>query len=507
MATREQRGIGEYASGRLSAARELASRHALLLIVALAAVVRFATLGTQSFWLDEYLTVIHTQTSFGETLNALPTGEVNPPLYFVLAWVWQKVFGGGEMALRSLSALLGTATIPVVYAAARELASRRAGLFAAGLAATNPLLIWYSQDVRAYPLLILLSALSFLFFVRALQREEPRSLWAWAAASGLALATHYFALMLLVPEAIWLLLRARAGRAKAFLACAGVGAVGLALLPLWLDQHGRATWIAQLSASDRLLAVPQHFVVGLSVPWRALSVVVTCVLVVALLYALRRADQPVRRAFAIPGGVAAAGMLFAAIAMLLGNDYLITRNVIELWLPFGVAVAVALGARAAGGVGPAVVVGLCVIGLALSIWNAATPEARRLNWDQVARDLGEPRRQRVVVGPGVYVGVPLSLYVDSGHLAKVGERIVASELVLVSLRQVQNYGIGPCFWGAVCGGDGLGGSGPPFQAPPQFKLVRQGSTPRVTYRIYRAARPVRLPAPEPAQIVVVQEPG
>ena len=508
MATREQRGTGEYAPGAaLSAARELVSGNALILIVAVGAAVRFATLPTQAFWLDEYLTVIHTQSSFGETFDALPTGEVNPPLYFVLVWVWQKVFGSGDIALRSLSALLGTATIPVVYAAARELASRRAGLLAAGLAATNPLLIWYSQDVRAYALLVLLSAFSFLFFVCALQREEPKWLWAWALASGLALATHYFAVMLLVGEAIWLLLRSPAPRAKAFLACTGVGAVGLALLPLWLDQHGRAKWIAQLSASDRLFAVPQHFVVGLSVPWRALAVILTCVLAVAVLYALRRADQRARRGFAIAGGIAAAGLLFAVAAMLTGNDYLITRNVIELWLPFGVAVAVALGAPAAGRLGPAVVVGFCVIGVAFSIWNAATPEARRLNWDQAARELGPAGEQRAVVGPGAFVGVPLALYVDGGRLAEAGERIVASELVLLWLRQVPNDAIGPCFWGAICGGEGLGGSGPPFAAPRPFKLVDQGSTPRLIYRIYRAPRPVRLPATEPAQIVVLQEPG
>jgi hypothetical protein len=102
--------------------------------------------------------------------------------------------------------------------------------------------------------------------------------------------------------------------------------------------------------------------------------------------------------------------------------------------------------------------------------------------------------------------VPLSLYVDGGRLAEVGERVVASELVLLWLRQVPNYGIGPCFWGTICGGDGLGGAGPPFKAPPPFKEVGQGSTPRLTYRIYRAPRPVRLPALEPAQIVVVQQP-
>jgi len=46
-----------------------------------------------------------------------------------------------------------------------------------------------------------------------------------------------------------------------------------------------------------------------------------------------------------------------------------------------------------------------------------------------------------------------------------------------------------------------------LQAPRRFKLVRQGSTPRVTYRVYRASKPVRLPATEPGQVIVVQAPG
>ena len=35
--------------------------------------------------------------------------ETTPPLYFMLAWGWAKVFGFGEEGLRSLSALAGTA--------------------------------------------------------------------------------------------------------------------------------------------------------------------------------------------------------------------------------------------------------------------------------------------------------------------------------------------------------------------------------------------------------------
>jgi mannosyltransferase len=509
MVTRERRPIGAYASAApLSAAREFASRHALLLIVALAAVVRFATIGVPAYWLDETVTLTDTAGSFGDIIDAVRHVEGGPPLYLVVVWAWQKVFGGSEIGLRSLSALLGTATVPVVYAAARELASRRAGLFAAALTATSPLLIWYSQEVRAYSLLVFLSALSFLFFIYALQREEPRWLWRWAIASGLALTTHYFAFALIVPEAICLLLRARASRVKVLLACAGVGAVGLALLPLVAEQRARVVdFIGVLDRSDRLLAVPQHFVVGLSVPWRALPVLVGCALVAAVVYALTRADRPSRRAFALAAGIGLAGVLLTVVPVFVGNDSILTRYMLELWLPFAVAVAVALAVRAIGAVGPAVVVALCVIGVALSSWNAATPEARRVNWDDVAQALGEPRRERVVAAPGYYVGVGISRYLDGGHLANKDDRIVASELALLWLRPVRNYGIGLCFWGAVCGGEGLGGSGPPFQAPPQFKLVREGSTPRVTYRIYRAKRPVRLPSPDPGQVVVVQNPG
>jgi mannosyltransferase len=496
----------------LPAVRAFAARHALLLIVALAALLRFATLGIPAFWLDESLTATETRDGFLTMLSAVRDVEVHPPLYYVLAWGWQKSFGSSELALRSLSALLGTAMVPVVYAAAKELASRRAGFLAAALTATNPLMIWYSQETRPYPLLLFLSALSFLFFVYSLQRAEPRWLLAWALASALDLGTHYFAVAVVVPEAIWLLLRARTSRLNATLAVAGVGGAGLALLPLWAAQQDHAVapgwWIHVIDLSDRLLALPQHFVVGLSVPWKALPVVVGGGLVALVIYGLIRADRPSRRAFAVPAGVGLAGILLAILPIAFGRDYLITRNLLELWMPLAVAVAIVLGTRAVGGLGTAAVAVLCVGGVALSTWNAATPAARRLDWDEVARALGEPGAERVIGVPGQLAGAPLSLQLDGAHVAKPGERIVASDLVLLSLRQVPNYGIGPCWWGAVCGGNAYGGSGPSLRAPAPFRLVDQGSTPRITYRIYRAKRPVQIPAPASAyqSDIVVQAP-
>ena len=108
------------------------------------------------------------EKGFGGMLSGVVDTESTPHLYYVLAWLWAKVFGSGEVGLRSLSALLGTAAIPVAHRAAAELISERVGLVTAAIVATNPFLVWYSQEARAYALLILTASVTFLLFVHAL---------------------------------------------------------------------------------------------------------------------------------------------------------------------------------------------------------------------------------------------------------------------------------------------------------------------------------------------------
>jgi len=114
----------------------------LVALTLLGAVVRFATLTDQSYWYDEAATVQLLHMSFGAMLHGVATQESTPPLYYVLAWAWARAFGTGEAGLRSLSAIAGTAVIPIAYLCGRELISRQAGLVAAALAAVNPLMIW-----------------------------------------------------------------------------------------------------------------------------------------------------------------------------------------------------------------------------------------------------------------------------------------------------------------------------------------------------------------------------
>src|SRR5919112_4431333 len=111
-------------------------------IVLLGAGLRFATLDGQSYWFDEATTVQLLRMDLGDMLAAIPDSESTPPLYYVVAWFWTQVFGTGEVGVRSLSALAGTATVPVVYAIGARAIGARTGLIAALLVAAHPLLVW-----------------------------------------------------------------------------------------------------------------------------------------------------------------------------------------------------------------------------------------------------------------------------------------------------------------------------------------------------------------------------
>ncbi|HWB68880.1 MAG TPA: hypothetical protein VG518_02785, partial [Solirubrobacterales bacterium] len=72
-------------------------------MTALAAVLRFATLGLQSYHHDEIVTATRIlRGDFFHAMDAVGFSESAPPLYYALAWLWTQVTGTGEAGLRSL---------------------------------------------------------------------------------------------------------------------------------------------------------------------------------------------------------------------------------------------------------------------------------------------------------------------------------------------------------------------------------------------------------------------
>src|SRR5947209_9416441 len=290
----------------------------------LATVLRFYRLGHQGFWFDEANTALLVHLSPGKMLGLIPQSESTPPLYYCLAWVWARIFGYDEVGLRSLSAVAGILVVPVAYGAAARLVSVRAGVIAAALAAFNPLLIWYSQEARSYQLLVLFSGLSLLGFALLLDRPAPRVAAAWAIASALALATHYYAILVVVPEAVWLLVAHRRRR-PVRAAIALVALCGVALIPLALSQNGtgHASWIHHASLARRLKQIGPQFVIGFGSPaYSVLEPLAVALSVFALVLLVLRSGRAERRAGLLALAFALAGLILNLLLVAAGVDNL-----------------------------------------------------------------------------------------------------------------------------------------------------------------------------------------
>ena len=359
---------------------------ALATLVALAAILRFATIDVQSLWLDESATVVLLRRDLWDMLSTLPSAESSPPLYFVLAWAWAKLFGAGAIGLRSLSAVLGTLTVPVAYAAALPV-SRRAGLWAAAIAAASPLTFYYAQEARGYALLILLCGLSFVLFQRALDDPRPRALGLWTGVSVLALLTHYFALFLLLPEVIWL---ARRHGPRALAPYVGaIAVVGLALLPLARRQRAdnKSDWIEETSLASRIVQAPKQYLVGIDSPAEIAATAVAALLVVAAIALLvTRGSERERRTAERTAAVVAVALATPLVLSLSGAiDVFNGRNVVGAWVPAAAVVAIAIAAGRRAG---AVVGGLLVaLLLAVIVGVLADPTTQRDDWRAAAEAL------------------------------------------------------------------------------------------------------------------------
>lgn len=166
----------------------------LALVLILATALRATHLTSQSMWADEGNSVRLTERPLPLVIAAA-RADVHPPGYYLLLWIWARLFGMGEAAMRGMSVVIGVALVWVVYLIGKRLFGGRGGWLAAFCAAVSPFQVRYSQEVRMYILVALLGATAGYAFIRWIEREEPRRRRLWGALYVAAVAgglwTHY----------------------------------------------------------------------------------------------------------------------------------------------------------------------------------------------------------------------------------------------------------------------------------------------------------------------------
>ncbi len=453
---------------------------ALAALTALGVAVRFASLGLQSYHHDEVITAMRViPGSFEDMLHSVKASESNPPLYYVLSWGWAKAFGTGEIGLRSLTALFGAATVPVGYLIGRQLASRRAGLVLAALIAVNPMLIWYSQEARSYSLLVFFGAVSLLFFVRALNSGRGRDLAFWALASALALCSHYFAVFAVAIEAVWLLVALRARWRLVLPALAGVGAAGLALLPLANSQTNptHIGWIENSPLSERLWETAVSFLVGetghviAEAPRERYALVPIILVAVALALLAWRGSRRERRGAAL-GLVLGLGVAaLTAVAALAGKDYVVERNLLPALVPLLAVAAIGFATAGARRLGLLLAVALCAYWLALAVHITQTPNLQRPDFRTVTEALGAPDNGRRAIVTWKLAADPVRYYLQEGAVRMYGGGEPISEVAVLRKPLA---------------------TGRPINLPPSFHQVERVRADRLTLNTYVSKHPVKI---------------
>ncbi len=439
----------------------------LAALIVLAATLRFSTLDLQSFWYDEAFTPVRVlRPSLWSTLHGVVHTENTPPLWYVLEWAVSRVLGTGEVALRLLSAFAGVATVPVGWAIGRQLSGRRAtAIAAAAFVAVNPLFVWYSQEARAYGLFVLTAALAMLCFLRARAEPTPRRPALFAVTASLALLTHYFAVFLLIPMIVWLLLpslsgrsprgeeatpargetsmgggapgnepvgtASPAGRRPTLLACAAVAAVGLALVPLALAQGGHGSqWIGAWALSSRLQAIPQYYLTGYSGAslGHGIELLVALPIIAGVGLGLWRVLEPREERGALLALVlAACGVLLPLLLVAFGADYLAPRNLLAAMVPVTALTAVLLTGARAGRAGPVLAGVVALAFFAISIDVDLSPRLQRGDWRGVAHVLRGGARARAITT--VELGAaPLEYYLPPLHNLPRRTSVTVSEI-------------------------------------------------------------------------------
>jgi mannosyltransferase len=215
-----QRAVHQPAPGsdRPAATQRWFARALLAVALAIGAGVRFHHLGLRQMEIDEGASWTGaSMPTLGEVValeRRIDPGKL--ALYDLMLHEWIGLFGDGLLAMRAMSAALGTIAIVLIFVAVRGACcgpggadAAAVGEIAGGLAAlavaTNLALVISDCTARMYSLTLVAELTQVIFFLRA-QRQGGLGNYAGVALfSALAVAANFSALFLLLAEGAWLL--------------------------------------------------------------------------------------------------------------------------------------------------------------------------------------------------------------------------------------------------------------------------------------------------------------
>ena len=177
----------------------------LLVLIIFGTVLRIWRLGTESFWLDEVYTANIIQKPPSEIISGAAS-DVYPPLYYLLLHGISKILGVSEFALRLPSTIIGILSIVVIWRLGKLLFEPKTALLAALFLVISPLHIRYSQEARAYSLLLFAIMCSYLFLVRLSRNVTIIDIAGYFLSVTITIWSHSIGIVYIGLQVIWITL-------------------------------------------------------------------------------------------------------------------------------------------------------------------------------------------------------------------------------------------------------------------------------------------------------------
>jgi 4-amino-4-deoxy-L-arabinose transferase-like glycosyltransferase len=151
----------------------------------------------QSLWLDE---VFRTRVGLsGDMFWSLLLYDVHNPLYNACMWVWIRVMGDSETAIRTPSLLAATALIAVAVWWTRARFGPLAAWVVGAWLAASPVAVWFSTEAKNNIFTVLLATIGVCALDSAMRIRRGWTTALAATANLLAVATDYQAMLVLMP--------------------------------------------------------------------------------------------------------------------------------------------------------------------------------------------------------------------------------------------------------------------------------------------------------------------
>lgn len=177
----------------------------LISIIILSLLLRVYYLEKESLWLDEGHSVNISKGSISEIIYKADI-DPNPPLYYIVLHFWMKLFGDSEFSIRLPSVIFGILSIYLVFKLGELIYNRDIGIICSFILSISQYHIRYSQEARAYSLLVLLVLLSNYYFIKVLKNEANKAnkeIVGYIISSIMMIFTHIFGLFYLVFQNIY----------------------------------------------------------------------------------------------------------------------------------------------------------------------------------------------------------------------------------------------------------------------------------------------------------------